>query len=204
LNSCLGVSTDIAINADGSGKIALEYRVSEELESLGRLDGNEGKPAVPVGKQDFERTVARIPGLKLSKWVSKNIRNASGGNDLVTEATLEFKDMHALVDFLYGTGSFFAVLSIPVKEGEGSLLSLYLLEPSEAVTDPDLLSLLQQISKGYEFNISFSLPRNASVTTIPASVPAAKLVSSGKKASFSISMGELLSLKEGLVLEIRW
>jgi hypothetical protein len=38
----------------------------------------------------------------------------------------------------------------------------------------------------------------------PPSVPAAKLSSGGKKASFSIGLGELLSLDEGLVLEISW
>ena len=64
LNSCLGVSADITIKADGSGKIALEYRVSQALESLGKLDGN--GPAIPVGKADFERSVSRIPGLRLS------------------------------------------------------------------------------------------------------------------------------------------
>jgi hypothetical protein len=200
LNSCLGVSADIAINADGSGKIALEYRVSQELESLGRLDGNESMPAVPVGRQDFERTVARIPGLKLSGYSSRDVRKASGGSDLVTSVVLDFKDSNALLAFLDSTGT----RAVLVQDGGNNLLRLTVLEPSGSVTDPDLLSLLQQISKGYEFNISFSLPRNATVTTIPASVPAAKLVSGGKKASFSISMGELLSLKGGLVLEIRW
>jgi hypothetical protein len=200
LNSCLGVSADITIKADGSGKIALEYRVSQELESLGRLDGNESKPAVPVGRTDFERTVARIPGLRLSGYSSKDVRNSAGGNDLVTKVTLDFKDTSALLAFLDDAGSRAAL----VQDGAGSLLRLTVLEPSGSVTDPDLLSLLREISEGYEFSISFSLPRNASVGMIPVSVPAAKLVSNGKNVSFSVSIGELISLKEGLVLEIRW
>jgi hypothetical protein len=200
LNSCLGVSADITIRADGSGRIALEYRVSQELESLGRLDGNEGRPAVPVGKIDFERTVARIPGLRLSGYSSKNVRNASGGGDLVTKATLDFKDSGALLAFLDSTGSHAAL----VRDGEGSLLRLTVLEPSKGVSDSGLLSLLRESSEGYDFSISFNLPGNARVGMIPASVPAAKLVSNGKKVSFSISMGELLNLKEGLALEIRW
>jgi len=200
LNSCLGVSTDITIKADGSGKIALMYRVSQALESLGRLDGNEGKPAVPVGKTDFERTTARIPGLKLSGYSSKNIRGGSGTGDLVTNAALDFKDTGALLAFLDSTGSRASL----VRDGEGSLLRLTLLEPAETVTNPDLLSLLKENSEGYNFSISFSLPGNAGITMIPSSIPAAKLETKGKKASFSIGMGELLSLKEGLVLEIRW
>jgi hypothetical protein len=198
LNSCLGVSADITIKADGSGKIALEYRVSQALESLGKLDGN--GPAIPVGRQDFERSVSRIPGIRLLKYSSKDVRSASGGGDLVTNVTLDFKDTAALLAFLDGTGSRASL----VQEGTGSLLRLTLLDPSGGITNPDLLALLREISGGYDFNISFTLPKNADIKMTPETIPAARLVSNGKKASFSISMGELLNLKEGLALEIRW
>jgi len=201
LNSCLGVSADITIKADGSGKIALEYRVSQALESIGRLDGNEKTPAVPVSRTDFERTVSRIPGLKLSQYSSKNIRNDSGGSDLVTNVTLDFKDTSALLAFLDSAGS----NAVMVQEAQGALLRLTLLDPSsEGIANPDLLSLLREVSGSYELGLSLNLPRNASITTIPATVPAAKLVSGGKRVSFSIGMGELLSMKEGLVLEIKF
>ena len=200
LNSCLGVSADITIKADGSGKIALEYRVSQALESLGRLDGNEKMPAIPAGRTDFERTVSRIPGLKLSHYSSKDVRNASGGSDLVTSAALDFTDTGALLAFLDSTGS----RAVMVQEGQGTLLRLNLLDPSGGVSNPDLLSLLKEISNGYEFTISFNLPKNAGITTLPASVPAARIVSSGTKASFSVSIGDLLSLKDGLAMEVRW
>jgi hypothetical protein len=199
LSSCLGVSADITIKADGSGKIDLEYRVSQALESLGRLDGNESRPAVPAGKIDFDRTVARIPGLRLSGYSSKDIRNASGDTDLVTNTTLDFTGTDALLAFLDSSGSR-ATLN---QDNAGSLLRLIIMEPSKSISDPDLLSLFREISKGYDFKISLNLPRNANTQMIP-SVPAAKLVSNGKKVSFSIGMGELVSMNEGLVLEIRW
>ena len=199
LSSCLGVSADITIKADGSGKIDLGYRVSQALESLGRLDGNGSRPAVPSGKIDFDRTVARIPGLRLSGYSSKDIRNASGGTDLVTNATLDFTGTDALLAFLDSSGS----RATLTQDNTGSLLRLVILEPSESISDSDLLSLFREMSKGYDFNISLSLPRNANARTIP-SVPAAKLVTNGKKVSFSIGMGELLSLTDGLALEIRY
>jgi len=198
LSSCIGISADITIKADGSGTIALEYRVSQELESLGRLDGNESRPAVPAGKIDFERTAARIPGLKLTGFSSKEKRNGSGGTDLVTNVTLAFKDTGALLAFLDGTGS-----STLVEESGVRRLRLSLFAPRDSVSN-DLLALLRDVYGGYELSLSFSLPKNAALTMIPASVPAAKLVSGGKKVSFSIGMGELLSLNEGLVLEIRY
>jgi hypothetical protein len=200
LSSCMGVSADITIKADGSGKIALEYRMSKELESLGRLDGNESRPVIPVGKTDFERSAARIPGLRLSGYSSKDVRNASGGSDLVTKAALDFKNSSALLAFLDSKDSCASL----VQDGSGSLLRLTILDPSGDIANPDLLSLFLKISEGYNFSISFNLPGNANIEIIPSSVPAAKLVFNGKKASFSISMGELLRLKDGLALEIRW
>jgi hypothetical protein len=68
LCSCIGVKADITINADGSGKLALEYRVSNMVEALGKLDGNERWQTVPLGRADFERTLARLPKLRLSSF----------------------------------------------------------------------------------------------------------------------------------------
>jgi len=192
---------DITIKADGSGKIALEYRVSQTLESLGRLDGNEGRPVVPVGKADFERTISRIPGLKLSKYSSKEIKNSSGGKDLVTNATLDFKDTGALLAFLDSSGS---RATLAEEGGAGKILRLNLLDPSQSATNPDLLALLKEVSSPYELSLSFNLPKNADIKMIPSAIPAAKIEAKGKKATFSIGMAELLSLNEGLVLEIRW
>jgi hypothetical protein len=200
LSSCLGVSADITIKADGSGKIALEYRVSQALESIGRLDGNEKMPVVPASRLDFERTVSRIPGLNLSKYGSKNTRNDSGGSDLVTNVTLDFKDTAALLAFLDSTGTHAAI----VQEGQGALLRLTLLDPSDGISNSDLLTLLREISGNYGLGLSLNLPRNATLTTVPASIPAARVVSSGKRVSFHIGIWELLTLKDGVALEIRW
>jgi hypothetical protein len=200
LNSCLGISADIEIRSSGSGRISLEYRVSQMLESLGRLDGNERWPAIPVGRADLERSLARMPGLKLSRYSTKDERNSSGQRDLVTRITLDFKDTSALLAFLdssAGNASF-------TQENGKNLLRLTLLEPSAGISNHDLLSIFRDISAGYNINIGLSAPKNAAIKMTPPSVPAAKLSSGGKKASFSIGIGELLSLNEGLALEISW
>jgi hypothetical protein len=200
LNSCLGVQADITIRADGSGKIALEYRVSQILESIGRLDGNERWPAIPVGKGDFERSVARIPGLKLTSFSSKDVRRKQGEKDLLTKVTLEFKNTDALLAFLDSTGNTRATL---VQENGKNILRLTLLSPSSAIANPDLLSLLGEISAGYEINLSLSAPKTASLA-VPPSVPAARLVSQGKKVSFAAGLTDIIGLNEGLVIEISW
>jgi hypothetical protein len=205
MNSCLGVSADISIRADGSGTIALEYRVSQMLESLGRLDGNENWPAIPVGKADFERSVARIPGLRLSSFSAKDVPHPSGGGrDLLTKVTLEFKDTAALLAFLDSTGRHASLVQETRNTQAVNVLRLVLMDRPEDIVNADLLSLLREISAGYELNISVSAPKNAALSVIPPSVPTARTVSSGKKVSFAIDTGELIDLNQGLALEIVW
>ena len=201
LNSCVGVSADISIRADGSGRIALEYRLSRVLESTGRLDGNERWPIIPVGRADFERGLARIPDLRLRSFSSKEVRGVNGGTDLVVRAVLEFKSTAALLAFLDITGGH-ASLS---RDNGKNLLRLTLLDPSPyAGNDADLISLLREISAGYEMHIGLTAPGNAGLAVVPPSVSAARLVSQGRNVSFTIGMGELLDLTGGLALEIAW
>jgi hypothetical protein len=204
MNSCLGVAADISIRADGSGTIALEYRVSQMLESLGRLDGNENWPAIPVGKADFERSLARTLGLRLSSFSVKDVPHASGGRDLLTKAVLEFKDTAALLAFLDTTGSRASLVQENRNSQTANVLRLVLLDPSDGPAHADILSLLRQVSAGYDLSISVSTPKNATLAVTPSSVPAARVVSRGKKVSFAIGMGDLLELDEGLAVEVSW
>ena len=201
LNSCIGASADISIRADGSGRIALEYRISKALESLGRQDGSERRPIIPAGKEDFERGLARVSGLTLRSFSSKEVRSTNDGRDILIKAVLDFTDPGALLSFLDITGSHASLVQNNTEPA--NLLRLVLLEPSADVLNADLVSLLREVYAGYEIRISLSVPKSASLEVSPPSA-AARTVSGGKKVSFAIEIGELLTLTEGLVLEINW
>ena len=200
MNSCVGVSADIVLLADGSGKIVIDYRVSQMMESLGKLDGNARWPAIPVGRTDFERSLARIPGLRISSFSSKEVKNAAGGNDILTRVALEFKDTAALLAFLDNTGN---RAFLDHHEGK-TRLRLVLLDPAAGITDADLHSFLREIFSGYELYMSFSTPKDASLSILPSSVTAARLAPQGKKVSCAIEMGEIAALNDGLALEVAW
>jgi hypothetical protein len=197
LNSCIGVSADISIREDGSGKIVLEYRVSPMLEALGRLDGNERWQTIPAGRADFERTLARLPDLRLVSFSSKN----ESGGDVVNRAELEFKNIESLPAFLDGRGNRAAF----IRENGKNRLSLTLLDATRsAAADAELLGLVREVCRGYELRLSLSAPKTASLVMTPNDIPAAKIVSPGKKVSLSIETGELLSLPGGLGVELIW
>ena len=205
LNSCIGVSMDISMRQDGSGKIALEYRFSAMAESLGRLDGNEQWPVIPVGRSDFERTVTRIPGLKLVSFSSRE--EATGdGRDMVNKAELEFKDADALLAFLDPSGRRASI----GRQGNSHELTIAVRDPDSSEVNPDLVNLLRQVCAGYQLNVSFSADGNSTLllkdsNNAPFQPPAGtSIVPSGKKVSLSMGTASVLEIKQGLKVNITW
>jgi hypothetical protein len=200
LGSCIGISSEIILRRDGSGTIALEYRLSRELESLGRMDGNERWPPVPVGRADYERTVARVPGLAL-----KSFNSSVEGNDVVNRVTLSFADTGALIRFLDASGQK-ASLS---RENGHNRLSL-LLADGGGVFDPDLEELVTGASRGYSLTMRFSLPSEAEISLVdgegrPLNPPRGwKLSGRGRQPSFFAPIGEVLLFDGPVCLQIEW
>jgi hypothetical protein len=202
LGSCVGVSADITIRKNGSGFITLEYRMSGELESLGKLDGNAPWPPIPAGRADFERTVARIPSMRIASFSSKR-----QDGDLVNRVKLNFGDTGALLEFFDALGTGASL----VRENGRSLLALDFGGDGGPV-DPGLAEFAAQTLAGYSLSLRFDtgaegeiflVDRNGEIqrTESPA---AGWVVQSGRKMVFSAPMGDLLTGPEAVRLRIRW
>jgi hypothetical protein len=200
LSSCFGLKADISVREDGSGRIHLEYRVSRIIESLGKLDGNERWQTVPAGKADFDRTLDRLPGMSMISFSSKD-----DGKDIINRVELEFQDLPALLSFLDASGERAAF----VQENGKNRLS-FILYPGLQREDPELRSLIQEVSRTYEVALSFSAPGKTTLVLTngqggaPAAVEGVQVQSPGKKASLSVNTGDLLASFEGLGLEFTW
>ncbi|MDR3334004.1 MAG: hypothetical protein LBT13_03810 [Treponema sp.] len=200
LSSCIGVHANISLNANGSGTITLEYRISRLLESLGKLDGNERWLTVPVGKADFERTVNRIAGMSMVSFSSKD-----DGKDLYNQVKLAFSNPEALLRFLDATGQRASL----VQENGKYRLSLTMSAGLEQA-DPDLMALFTTISQGYTVNLSLSVPGEGTLALynrngIPLErLPGVQLIPQGKTVSFTAPLGDLYTFTEGVVMELGW
>jgi hypothetical protein len=200
LGSCLGVKSDISIRRNGSGSISLEYRISGDLESLGKLEGNALWPPLPVGRGDFERTAARVPGLSLDSF---NVK--TGGGDVVSRVKLDFADTQALLGFLDAAGQRAAL----TREGDRQCLSLSLGGGNRAL-DQDLAALVLTVCEGYSLEMNFSLPGDAEMALFDGNgrrldaPPAGWVVAHQGGPGISVPMGRLLTSEETLRLEIRW
>jgi len=196
-NSCIGLSMDIQMRKDGSGRINAEYRISSMAESIGRLDGNENWPIIPLGRADFERSIARIDGMKLVSFSSRE-----NPQEVVYNAVLEFENTEALIKFLDPSKS-----RTSLSAGR---LAIIMKENEQPEIDAALLELVRQVFTGYSFALSFSANGNSSLTVtdgegkeIPAP-PNTEVIQSGRKVSFSMGMAEFISLDGGLGVSFRW
>jgi len=209
LNSCIGVHADIQMRRDGSGRITLEYKLSRMAETIGRLDGNEQWPIIPVGRADWERTTARIDDMRLVSFSSRE-----DAKDIVSRVTLEFRNTEALIKFL---DSYAGEPSRPGggrasinRENNLNKLNIILNKPAASEINPDLMDLMKQVCAGYKFNISFRAQGNPSMVftdgagkTIiqPAEINTA---ASGRTVSFAIDTAEIINKKEGLGVIFSW
>ena len=200
LSSCIGVKADIVMRQNGSGSIELEYRLSRLAETLGKLDGNEHLPIIPIGKIDFERTVARIEGLRLQSFSTRN-----DGKDTINTVKLEFTNPEVLVRFLSAVRQS-AVLT---QDQRKYSLSMSLTSGNSNI-DPDLLALFTTVSEGYSVNISLTAPRTATLALFDSrktpltNVSGITLVPNGRKVSFLSPLGTLFTYSNGLGVEILW
>ncbi|MDR1904058.1 MAG: hypothetical protein LBQ88_17445 [Treponema sp.] len=195
LNSCIGIRSDIQFRADGSGTVNLEYRYAKAMESLGKLDGNERWPVLPAGRADFERTVARVQGLKLLSFSSREDEK-----DSIYQIGLSFADLESLVRFLDAQGQ-----RALIKKENGKTILTLTLPNSKEDFDPDLMALVTSLAQGYRFEMTFSVPSgSADLRIVPgdSTIPGAELVSGSGKASFSAPIAHLLTATRNLGLEL--
>ena len=173
-SSCLGLGLDITLTAQGSGTIALEYRIAKALHSLGTLDGNERWNTIPVGRADFERTMDRLPGLKLLSFNS-----SEDERDIIINARMEFNTIDDLLAFLDSQGkrSF-----LQGNAAQGRLL-LILSEGLDTL-DPALASLLGNIFDSYEVRMSMTVPGGRTERHL---IPISQILTSGEGVSIEFS-----------------
>ena len=199
-SSCFGVSVDIAFDQKGSGDVTLEYQISKALDALGKLDGNERWNTIPVGKADFERTMDRLPGMKLTSFSSKEDRN-----NLIINAKMEFENLNSLMSFIDASG-----LRSSFSGDAHSGRIFIVLNGAKARNNTALEKFIAEITEAYSVKLSMVFPNSGSVKIVNGrglqlnEIPGSVINSTGKKVSCSFPLYSVLSAAEGINIEFRW
>jgi hypothetical protein len=190
LGSCLGSSAEITLNADGTGTVALEYRVSRSFQDIGAQDGNARWPTVPVDRADMERSIERLEGLRL-----RSFSTGEEGPDLIYRASVGFSRLEDVLPLLDYGGDGAALV-----RGEKQSLVLRLnREPGESL-DPELLALAEEAFRGYRIAVSLNAPSPVELR-VSGGGEGLDIDQGGKKAGFSIPLYGLISLPGPLTVE---
>lgn len=200
LNSCFGINMDIALNQNGSGTLSLEYKISKSLDSLGKLDGNERWNTIPVGKADFERTLSRLPGMKLLSFSSKE-----DNRDLIINAKMEFSNIQVLLAFLDASGKNSSFRGEPSSGSMGFVLS-----DGATAMDQGLSKLIEELSRNYSIKISMNFPSEGKLSVLDnsgkilAPIEGSIINAKGKTVSCFFPLYAVLSYPSGLNIEFSW
>jgi hypothetical protein len=199
--ACFGIKSDIVIRSNGSGTIALEYRVSEYFSTLGAQGGNETSPPLPLSEEDFKNAADTIDGLKLTGYSNKK-----DGEDILYRITLEFENFGALVALMNGpqTGYF----DYTEKNDKHILTVVY--APDLMGDDNNMSELLPVIFESYTYNFKMDFPSKCDVRFFNGGAqkiekfPVGTTKIEARSFEFSSPMSDIVSLNESAGIEITW
>ena len=166
------------------------------MDSLGKQDGNAGYPVVPVGRTDIDRTLARIPGMKLLAYSEKN-----DGRDRIITVKLRFDTMDALIGFMDASGE------KAVYSGERNTKKLtFTVVSARPNRNADMNVLLRRVSQGYSVNFTMSFPTEGKAAVQDGAGLSLNTQGSfsGKKVSCSLPLETVLLAQNGIRLEFSW
>ncbi len=183
LSGCISTETKVTLENDGSGTIDLTYLIDRDAWDTGVFDDSDVARPVPVARAEFEETAQMIEGLALRS------HRISRGNDRVTvEARLRFDSPEALASLLGAD-----TLEIELRDDGGSWR--YLVAPGGGSNGEQAGLLADELST---YALSFSL-------RAPARVEATTGGTEGERtATFTATLGEVVSAVEPVVWEVRW
>ena len=195
--SCFGMTMDIEFRQNGSGTVSLEYRVSKSLDSLGKLDGNERWNTIPLGKADFERTLSRLPEMKLLSYSSKE-----DDKDVIFRVKMEFSSINGLLEFLDGEGLHSSFSEDPAASPSKQLNMT--LSSGSGSLNTELMELVKEVSASHAIKVSASFPGEGVLSVFDNNKAPLETQKRGKKVTCSFPLYDVLSSGSGINLELKW
>ncbi len=189
LCSCVGIDSALTIRADGSGTLAISYRVARALADLGKTDDALRTVPLPVERRDFEQALASAPGVKLERY-SMSV----GDQDVTVRASLSFDRISSLARLgpLSASG-----LAVQESGGHGTFTDT-LYRASQPAPDADALTMVDDLFQGYDVALELTAPAPITAHSVGT------LSTNGRTLSWRATVPELLRGGKDVVLTASW
>jgi hypothetical protein len=190
LVSCVSIDSRMTIRDNGSGTLALTYRISQLVVDLGI--SNSGKPVIPlpVSKDDFERSLAATNGkVRLTKF-----DRSENEQDVTIKAELSFDSLDALAQVE-------AFHDADLKRAQNGSLSTFSQVIARAPTEPlteDTERMIDALFDGYDLTFVVETPRpiqNAPIGTVSPD---------RKTLTYQSSIKDVMNTKNDILLSVSW
>ena len=190
ITSCIGTDATITIKNDGSGTIQLSYTISKLIAHLGKLEETDSSVPLPVGREDFNRTVQRTTGLVLEKY-----KESEDEENVIVDAEMTFSSVSSLNEFLNGKEE--EVIRLEQNAGTSTLVfEIYAARESE-LTESNA-EVLSEMFQGYNLNFTVKTPDIVERHNLGTQS------SDGKSVNLQLPVSRLLTENEPVIWEISW
>lgn len=203
LCSCIGLQVETVFNADGSGSMRLQMRISKELLQMGEEEGAEMD--VPLSKEDLEETYRGVKGVTVREVVQEDTET-----DRVITALVDFDDFGAVTEVEGFPGQETSL----AREGGATVFRTRIGDKSGAAgltgggaadggrqeleLDESMITAIRAFMEGYSFEYRITAPKKVKRHTH------GELTNNGRTVVYNMPMGDLIVLDEPFTFEITW
>ncbi len=190
LSSCVGVGSRLTIHQDGSGTLALTYRVSQLVVNLGNPVDGKGIIPLSLAKADFERSVAGSQGMvRLTSF-----DRSEDQKDVTIRVELAFDSLDALAK-LDAFQS--AQIHLSSDGGGHSFSQLIAKAPHEPITE-DSLRMVDAFFGDYDLAFTIEVPQPVKTNTLGTLSPDKRVL------TYKTSVKDLVRTKSDVILSMSW
>jgi hypothetical protein len=189
LTSCIGIDTQISLRDDGSGSLQLDYRISQFMKNLDVAKSDWRLP-LPVSREDFQRTVGSIPGLKLVSLAQKEDER-----DVFISSKVDFDSVEAV----NGLGKEGQIGLSYLKEGDLHVFrqQIYRGKSLEGIS-AESLRMVETFFEGYDLSYRVLAPVKIKSHSL------GELSEDKRSVSYRTTIADLLKNGETKTLEVAW
>ncbi len=189
LGSCVGIDSRMSIRADGSGTVALTYKVSQLVADLGRPSSDPPMAPLPIYREDFERGLQGVSGVAL-----KSFQRIVSQKDITIRAEVSFDKVESLGKI----AAFRDAAPILTSSGGRHTLTQTLVRAAPAELSEDSLQMIDTLFDGYTVSLGIQTPS-------PIQSSSAGVLSADKKElTFSAPVRDLVASKTDVVITLSW
>jgi hypothetical protein len=190
LSSCVGIDSTVAVRDDGSGTLALTYRVSQLIVSLGVSETGASTIPLPLTRADFERSLESSGGkVRLTRF-----DRSEDEKDITIHVQLTFDSFDALARL-----DAFRDAQLKLStEGDRHVFSQTIAKASTEPVSEESLSMMDALFSGYELRFALQAPRPIQSSTLGT------LSEDRKTLTWSAPVRDVVTTRSDLVLSAGW